>query len=264
MEPTTTNGNGSTKGNGKVKVVEEATLINIPAIRIERVEVQVSQLDAGASLIMNKWSQKALEMMRAKQQGAAFARKDPKDPLACWNDARYLDSKGMDGIPSLMFKQAIVDVASFFGKEVSKVVLRGAIFVEGDIIPIEYDGVEVREDSFRVTAEPRMRKPKKGEEPTMEEAIETRVRGSSVKLEPGRTYPQIREDAVRVGMGAADLRYRPEYINWRCTVPLQVNPRVISVEQAINLLNLAGFSIGVGEWRPQCNGQHGRFKVVGA
>jgi hypothetical protein len=92
--------------------------------------------------------------------------------------------------------------------------LRGAFFVIGDLIPIEY-----------------------------EKCI-------------------MREDPVRVGMGTADLRYRPEYTNWRCTLTIEFNARAISAEQLLHLVKIAGFSVGICEWRPERNGQFGRFELA--
>lgn len=74
--------------------------------------------------------------------------------------------------------------------------------------------------------------------------------------------PQPREDMVRVGMGTADIRYRPEFVDWRIPVTLKINASVISPEQVANLLNIAGFGVGIGEWRPERNGQYGRFHVA--
>lgn len=73
--------------------------------------------------------------------------------------------------------------------------------------------------------------------------------------------PRMREDMVRVGMGTADIRYRPEFPEWRIPVTLKINSSVISPEQVANLLNIAGFGVGIGEWRPEKNGQYGRFHV---
>lgn len=75
--------------------------------------------------------------------------------------------------------------------------------------------------------------------------------------------PRPREDMVRVGMGAADIRYRPEFIDWRIPVTLKFNVSAISAEQVANLLNVAGFGVGIGEWRPERNGSYGRFHVAG-
>lgn len=74
--------------------------------------------------------------------------------------------------------------------------------------------------------------------------------------------PRPREDMVRVGMGVADIRYRPEFVEWRIPVELKINASVISPEQVANLLNIAGFGVGIGEWRPERNGQYGRFHVA--
>ena len=74
--------------------------------------------------------------------------------------------------------------------------------------------------------------------------------------------PRPREDMVRVGMGTADIRYRPEFPEWRIPLTLKINASVISPEQVANLLNIAGFGVGIGEWRPERNGQYGRFHVA--
>lgn len=74
--------------------------------------------------------------------------------------------------------------------------------------------------------------------------------------------PHSRQDMVRVGMGTADIRYRAEFTNWTTKLPIIFNARAISIDQVVNLLNLAGFSVGVGEWRPERDGQFGRFEVA--
>ena len=74
--------------------------------------------------------------------------------------------------------------------------------------------------------------------------------------------PSMREDMVRIGMGTADIRYRGEFKTWRTTLTIAYNTAAMSPEQIVNLLNIAGFGIGVGEWRPEKNGQYGRFHVA--
>lgn len=75
--------------------------------------------------------------------------------------------------------------------------------------------------------------------------------------------PYMREDMVRVGMGTADLRYRPGFPAWRVDLPVRFNPNAITLEQLVHLMNQAGFSCGVGEWRPQKDGPFGMFHVEG-
>jgi hypothetical protein len=166
-------------------------------------------------VITHKWSEKAREQIRAKKEGRAQAKRAPCDPEKEFNDAKYIDSEGRDCIPSLAIKGAITNAASF-AEGVTKVELRGALFIEGELIPIRYKECEKR------------------------------------------------EDAVRVGNGQADLRYRPAYHEWEADVPVVFNSHVISAEQVHHLFQLAGFSIGICDWRPQRNGQFGRFELANA
>jgi len=43
---------------------------------------------------------------------------------------------------------------------------------------------------------------------------------------------------------------------------VQLNTSAVSIEQLANLFVIAGFAVGVGEWRPEKNGQYGRFEVA--
>ena len=74
--------------------------------------------------------------------------------------------------------------------------------------------------------------------------------------------PTMREDMVRIGKGVADIRYRGEFKTWSVRLRIRYNANVLSAEQIINLFETAGFGIGVGEHRPQKNGQNGLFHVA--
>lgn len=75
----------------------------------------------------------------------------------------------------------------------------------------------------------------------------------------------MREDMVRVGTPprtTADLRYRGEFTKWSAELPIRFMKNVINVEQIVNLLNHAGFGVGVCEDRPEkSSGVHGTFSV---
>lgn len=73
--------------------------------------------------------------------------------------------------------------------------------------------------------------------------------------------PSMREDMVRLSGKVADIRYRAQFVEWRAVVPVHVNTSVLSLEQLANLFVIAGFAVGVGEWRPERNGQYGRFEL---
>lgn len=74
--------------------------------------------------------------------------------------------------------------------------------------------------------------------------------------------PSMREDMVKIGMGTSDLRYRPQFFPWYIDVVLKYNSDFILAESIVNLFNLSGFGIGLGEWRPERDGQSGMFHVA--
>ena len=73
----------------------------------------------------------------------------------------------------------------------------------------------------------------------------------------------LRTDMVKVGMGASDIRYRPEYKNWYAELKIEFNEGVLSLNQIFQLVKAAGFFCGVGEMRPE-KGKFGfgRFKLT--
>ncbi len=74
--------------------------------------------------------------------------------------------------------------------------------------------------------------------------------------------PILREDVVRIkASGGADIRIRAEFPEWSTQIRVQYNTLVLSPQQIIHLLNVAGFGVGVGEWRPEKNGNFGQFTV---
>ena len=74
--------------------------------------------------------------------------------------------------------------------------------------------------------------------------------------------PVMREDLVRVGMGSADLRYRGEFDNWSMNLVLEYNASGdMTLEQIINVINAGGYVCGLGEWRPERDGDNGRYHI---
>lgn len=74
--------------------------------------------------------------------------------------------------------------------------------------------------------------------------------------------PIMREDMVRIGNGSADLRYRPEYRNWSMNLFLEYNADgEMTLEQILNVINAGGYSVGIGEWRPEKDGDFGRYHI---
>ena len=73
---------------------------------------------------------------------------------------------------------------------------------------------------------------------------------------------RMRTDMVRVGMGSADIRYRPEYLNWSAELLIEYNESMISTEQLFQMVAAAGYGCGIGDWRPERGGGYGRFEIV--
>lgn len=79
----------------------------------------------------------------------------------------------------------------------------------------------------------------------------------------GRNF---REDIVRQPAGpkgTPTICYRWDYPDWRCELPVVFDANVLSIEHLANLLNTAGFNVGIGAWRPEKGGNFGRFEVEG-
>jgi len=76
--------------------------------------------------------------------------------------------------------------------------------------------------------------------------------------------PRLREDMVRIGgiTKVASPRYRAEFPNWSATITIKYLADIASESELVGYLNAAGFSVGVGEWRPEKSGDKGMFEVV--
>jgi hypothetical protein len=61
--------------------------------------------------------------------------------------------------------------------------------------------------------------------------------------------PVMREDLVRVGMGSADLRYRPMFEKWSVDLTMDYDSDLLQIEDIVNLANRAGYGVGLCEWR---------------
>jgi len=61
----------------------------------------------------------------------------------------------------------------------------------------------------------------------------------------------MREDAVTIGINTRGLTYRPEYKEWQVRVNIEYNPRIVSEEQLLALVDQAGWGVGICEGRPE-------------
>lgn len=77
---------------------------------------------------------------------------------------------------------------------------------------------------------------------------------------------RLRQDIVRIGNinKVASPRYRAEFPDWSAVLTIQYVAGAFSEEQIVAIVNAAGFSCGVGEWRPEKSnsGSFGLFQVA--
>jgi hypothetical protein len=206
------------------------TTVLIPELRLRTREVLVL---GDSPLIVHAWSQKAKMAMLGKQMKEAKGSKEAKDPIADFNSSLYRLPDGGYGFPSVGFKaSAITAVTSIDG--MTKVAARQSFHIVGEQIEIE--------SAFK------------------KDGVPLKARYDLVRILGNE--PEMREDMVRVGMGTADIRYRGQFWPWRARLRVTFNEGVLSEAQILNLLNTAGFGVGVGEWRPERDGQYGRFRVA--
>lgn len=198
------------------------TIANANLLQIERTAMKLTLVSDGP-LVCHAWSSKAKQMMLDKQMKKATATKAAKDPWLDFCESLYW----LDGMP-LGPTQEDVDTAAFgFPVIAFKAAAIGACRWT------ELKMTEMR-GAFHIDGE-----------------------FARIQSDP----PCPRQDMVRVGMGTADIRYRGEFKKWSVTLSIVFNARAISAEQLINLFQLAGFGVGVGEWRPEKDGSWGIFHV---
>jgi hypothetical protein len=73
--------------------------------------------------------------------------------------------------------------------------------------------------------------------------------------------PVMREDVVRVGQGGTDLRYRPQFNNWRAILSVTYVESMLTADSVLSLIDAGGMGVGVGEWRPEKKGDFGTYQV---
>ena len=216
---------------------------NIISIRPLEIKNTTIRIVGDTPLIMHAWSEKAKRMMLEAQQGKAKGKKKPiKNPVddfiqsAYWltGKPQYTDNASEEECIEA-FNQAIDSGATFgFPATAIKQAAQSAAYRLGWVknqmglrgaffIKADKDGlVQIHSDT-----------------------------------------PEMREDMVRVGMGTADIRYRAQFNNWYADLTISYNSASeFSLENIVNAINAGGYVCGLGEWRPEKDGDYGQFHVA--
>ena len=167
-----------------------------------------------APLVMHKFSEKAKEEMRRKQERGSAARNTKrvaKDFNEKFHESRHFSFEGWDGIPATAFKSACIDASSLAGFTKSE--SKKCIFILGD----GYD---------------------------RDEGVDL------VKVIGGE--PRMLESMVRVGgiTKVADIAVRAQWLDWGARLKFRYDADRFTAEDMVNLVHRAGIQCGVCEGRP--------------
>ena len=209
-------------------------VIEIRPIEIKKVTIRIV---GDTPLIMHAWSEKAKRMMLEAQMGIAKGKKkEAKNPVDDFIRSMYwLTPMPEDGTME-SFEEAIANGARFgFPVTAFKQAAISAAYRMG----WAKDKMSMPGAFF----------------------IDSDENGM---IEIHSDAPEMREDMVKVGMGTADIRYRGEFKNWYADLTISYNANgQYSLENIVNIINAGGYVCGVGEWRPERDGQNGMFHVAG-
>lgn len=213
----------------------EAAIIEIKPINIVTTTVRIA---GDTPLIMHRWSEKAKRMILEKQmKKTKSSAKEAKNPIEDFIESIYW----MDGKPSEYTEEAFDEACrngARFGFPVTAI--KQATISSAYRNGITKDMASMR-GAFFIAGE-----------------------GSELLAEVKGCTPTMREDMVRVGMGVADIRFRGEFANWYMDLQVSYNANgAYTLDQIINLINVGGFSCGIGEWRPEKDGNYGMYHVAG-
>jgi hypothetical protein len=211
---------------------KKTEVIEIRPIEIKKVTVRVV---GDTPLIMHAWSEKAKRMMLEAQMGVAKGKKkEVKNPADDFIRSMYwLTPMPEDGTME-SFEEAIANGARFgFPVTAFKQAAISAAYRMG----WAKDKMSMR-GAFYIDSD------------------------ENGMIEIHSDTPEMREDMVKVGMGTADIRYRGEFKNWYADLTISYNANgQYSLENIVNIINAGGYVCGVGEWRPERDGQNGMFHV---
>jgi hypothetical protein len=224
-----------TVGPSKKAEPKKAPVAGVITINQLKLQTMIFGVKSLSPLIMNQWSEKAKGMMRDAQTGVADANPKKREKKVPENDFKasyYTLPKNV---------RIFAEVPDLYSPFSERFGFKACAFKAASVNACRLvDGISMvmAKQMFHVLGE---------------------------FVEIIAPPPVMREDMVRLASGVADIRYRAEFDPWAALLPIRYNAEVCSQQQLANLLNLAGFSCGVGEWRPSapksCTGSYGMFEV---
>lgn len=217
--------------------------VDIKPMELELAEMTI---EGTTPLIVHAWDEKAKQMILDKQRGKATKTKhEIKIPVNDFiNSLYWLTEKPENGSTDeeaeANFQEAI-DGGAKFGFSLGGI--KQSIIMGAKRGGLDVVGTELKASFF----------------------LRGATEASTFDLaEIVGDIPEMREDMVRVGgmSKSADVRYRGMFTHWEIPMLIEYNRNgKYSLEQLMNCVNVGGFACGIGEWRPEKDGQFGMYRL---
>lgn len=203
---------------------EEIVAIQPPDFRLLEL-----QIEGDSPLVINRFSAKAMDMMRATQEAGSAAKskktREPKDFTALFENAKHVSEDGWEGIHAAAFRNGAISACRACGFKMTHAKLAFSVYA---------DGID-------------------------------RVDGAPlVRLTHGTAEQYVAP--TRNATGVVDLRCRPMYRQWGAKLRIRYDAGMLSAADVTNLIMRVGLQVGIGEGRPDSKASaglgFGLFSVV--
>lgn len=239
---------------------KKTELIAIQPIEVKEYNIRIV---GDSPLITHCWDAKAKRQILEKELGYKVKRSkedEAKNPAADFASSMYwltpmpdeledssinaaIENGARFGFPLTGIKQAAISAAYRMGWAKDKMSLRGSFFIKPECEGYYAGDLRINKDQKRVDIIPNVFH----REPMVEVHAEHIV---------------MREDPVKVGMGSADLRYRGEFDDWYIDMVLTYNKNGDkTIDEIVSIIEAGGYVCGLGEWRPERDGQYGMYHI---
>ena len=222
--PTENTNMATTKAKTTSKATEEAISIKPPDFRFLAITIKGT-----APLVVNRFSAKAIEMMRATQEAGSTAKakkvREPKDFGALYENAKHVSCEGWEGIHAAAFRNGAISACRAVGYKMTHAKLAFCVIADG------FD----------------------------------RVDGAPlVRLSKGDAEQWVAP--TRNATGVVDLRCRPMYREWAAVLNIRYDAGMLTSSDVVNLISRVGLQVGIGEGRPDSKNSaglgFGLFEIV--
>ena len=171
------------------------------------------RLKGTSPLVINRFSQKAMEEMRATQEAGSTSRakkvRTAKDFNALYEGAKHKSIEGWEGIHAAAFRNAAISACRAVGFKMTHAKLAFSVIEDGwdmaDNAPL-------------------------------------------VRILDGEAEQWVAP--TRNATGVIDLRSRPMYKKWGARLNIRYDAGMFSDADIVNLISRVGMQVGIGEGRP--------------